>query len=100
MIKSLGDSEYTHSIDIGGGSLEMNLRENSMTIQYWKGENFYENSCSGDVWDWSDWNYRLLHGIAFDKYITKKMKEYLEDWFGDEFFSIYEQLQYEKKEVA
>ena len=27
MIKSLGDSEYTHSIDIGGGSLEMNLRE-------------------------------------------------------------------------
>ena len=43
-MKKLSDKEYNHSIDIGGGSLEMVLRTNSMTIKYWKGENFYENS--------------------------------------------------------
>lgn len=99
-MKKLSDKEYNHSIDIGGGSLEMVLRTNSMTIKYWKGENFYENSCSGDVWDWTDWNYHLLNGSAFDKYLTKKMKDYLENWFGDQFFLIYEDLQYERKEVA
>ena len=67
----------------------MELRTNSMTIKYCKSVNeakgFYETSGSGEVWDWSDPNYTCLVGTAFDKYLTKKMKDYLIDWFGTEF---------------